>query len=207
MNIIRMALSELNPPERNVRIHSEKQLKEFERSVSMFGQIRPLVVDETDTILAGNGLYKTLLRMGMEEADVYKIEGLTQNQKKKLMIADNKVFNLGIDDLETFNAFLSELQGDLDIPGYDEEILRSMVAEAEEVTEYISDYGTLGTEEIQTIQANGERAEAQIQQNIDAKPVVPSEGSRPPVSGESGEEPAEVRKYATCPNCGEKVWL
>ena len=63
MNVITMPISELKRPERNVRIHTDKQLKEFERSIRMFGQIRPLVVDETNTILAGVGCFETLCRM------------------------------------------------------------------------------------------------------------------------------------------------
>ena len=60
----------------------------------MFGQIRPIVVDENNVILAGNGLYETLLRMNKEDALVYKYEDLTEAQKKKLMIADNKIFEV-----------------------------------------------------------------------------------------------------------------
>lgn len=63
MNVTRKLLSELRRPERNVRMHTDKQLKEFRRSVEMFGQIRPIVVDEDGVILAGNGLYETLLSM------------------------------------------------------------------------------------------------------------------------------------------------
>ena len=54
MKQLTLKLSELVRPERNIRIHTEKQLEEFERSVRMFGQIRPIVVDEKNTILAGN---------------------------------------------------------------------------------------------------------------------------------------------------------
>ena len=43
MEVITMKLSELVKPEKNVRIHTEQQLKEFERSITMFGQIRPIV--------------------------------------------------------------------------------------------------------------------------------------------------------------------
>ena len=64
MQVTRKPLSELKRPQRNVRMHTDKQLKEFRRSVEMFGQIRPIVVDEAGTILAGNGLYETLLQMG-----------------------------------------------------------------------------------------------------------------------------------------------
>lgn len=138
MKQLTMKLKDLIRPERNIRIHTEKQLQEFERSVKMFGQIRPIVIDENNTILAGNGLYETLLRMNREEALVYKYEDLTEAQKKKLMIADNKIFSLGIENLDTLNEFLEELSGDLDIPGFDEEILKQMVADADEITEKIS---------------------------------------------------------------------
>ena len=159
MKQLTLKLSELVRPERNIRIHTEKQLEEFERSVRMFGQIRPIVVDEKNTILAGNGLYETLLRMGEEQALVYKYEDLTESQKKKLMIADNKIFSLGIENLDTLNEFLEELNGDLDIPGFDEEILKQMVADADEVTEKISEYGTLDEEEIQQIKEANEKRE------------------------------------------------
>ena len=166
MKQLTMKLKDLVRPERNIRIHTEKQLAEFERSVRMFGQIRPIVVDENNIILAGNGLYETLLRMNREEALVYKYEDLTEAQKKKLMIADNKIFSLGIENLDTLNEFLEELEGDLDIPGFDEDILRQMVADADEITEKISEYGTLDEEEVRKIkEANEKREQAEATDN------------------------------------------
>ena len=85
MKVVKLPLSDLKKPERNVRMHTEKQLKEFVRSIEMFGQIRPIVVDEDGTILAGNGLYEALKRMGQEKADVLKVTGMSGNQKKKLI--------------------------------------------------------------------------------------------------------------------------
>ena len=84
MKVTKKPLTELHPPERNVRMHTDKQLKEFRRSVEMFGQIRPIVVDEDGIILAGNGLFETLLSMGRTEADCYVVSGMTEAQKKKL---------------------------------------------------------------------------------------------------------------------------
>lgn len=210
MNVITMKLSELVKPEKNVRIHTEQQLKEFERSVTMFGQIRPIVVDENNVVLAGNGLYDTLIQMGRETAEVYKYENLTENQKKKLMIADNKIFSLGIENLDTLNSFLGDLQGDLDIPGFDEEILKQMVSEAEDITDKLSEYGTLDEEEIQSIKENAERKEQQIQKIESGQgqaPVLKSAVPSQPDSERGNEETAEVRKFVTCPNCGEKIWL
>ena len=155
MKVTKKPLAELHPPERNVRMHTDKQLKEFRRSVEMFGQIRPIVVDEGGIILAGNGLFETLLSMGRTEADCYIVSGLTEAQKKKLMLADNKIFGLGVDDLDTMDAFLVELKDDLDIPGFDEDLLKNMVADAEEITETLQEYGTLDEEEVKKIKAAG----------------------------------------------------
>ena len=69
MKVTKKPLAELHPPERNVRMHTDKQLKEFRRSVEMFGQIRPIVVDEGGTILAGNGLFETLLSIHCVRTD------------------------------------------------------------------------------------------------------------------------------------------
>lgn len=209
MEIITMKLVELVKPEKNVRIHTEQQLKEFQRSVKMFGQIRPIVVDENNVILAGNGLYETLIAMGKETADVYKYDNLTENQKKKLMIADNKIFSLGIENLDTLNSFLEDLQGDLDIPGFDEDILKQMVSEAEDVTEKLSEYGTLDDEEIQSIKESGERKEQQIQKaeaeqaTPAPQPIAQPQQEMP----EDSEDTTEVKKFVICPKCGEKIWL
>lgn len=197
-----MKLADLVKPEKNVRIHTEQQLKEFQRSITMFGQIRPIVIDENNVILAGNGLYDTLVAMGKDTADVYRYDNLTENQKKKLMIADNKIFNLGIENLETLYSFLEDLDGDLDIPGFDEEILKQMVSEAEDITSKISEYGTLDEEEIRNIRENGERKDRQIQR------IESEQGDEQPEQepAEDGDT-AEVRKFIICPKCGEKIWL
>lgn len=209
MKQLTMKLKDLIRPERNIRIHTEKQLQEFERSVKMFGQIRPIVIDENNTILAGNGLYETLLRMNREEALVYKYEDLTEAQKKKLMIADNKIFSLGIENLDTLNEFLEELSGDLDIPGFDEEILKQMVADADEITEKIAEYGMLDEDEVQKIKETNERREQREAAESTAQPETPAFGG-----GESelgGSEPdqksVETGRFVICPKCGEKIWL
>lgn len=211
MKQLTMKLKDLVRPERNIRIHTEKQLAEFERSVRMFGQIRPIVVDENDIILAGNGLYETLLRMNREEALVYKYEDLTEAQKKKLMIADNKIFSLGIENLDTLNEFLEELEGDLDIPGFDEDILRQMVADADEITEKISEYGTLDEEEVRKIkEANEKREQAEATDNgADQETDLQLQAPECQSGGDAGagQEPAGTGRFVICPKCGERIWL
>ena len=164
MEVTKMKLKDLIKPEKNVRIHTEQQMKEFQRSV-----------------------------------------------KKKLMIADNKIFSLGFENLETFNSFLEELQGDLDIPGFDEEILKQIVSEADDITNKISEYGILDEEEIQSMRKNAERKEEQIQRieseqqpNQALLPIQPTSES---IVDNEDEDFNKTKKFAICPNCGEKIWL
>lgn len=209
MQITTKKLTELIKPEKNIRIHTEQQFKEFERSIKMFGQIRPIVIDENNVILAGNGLYDTLLRMGYEKAEVYQYTDLTENQKKKLMIADNKIFSLGIENLDTLNVFIEELHDDLDIPGYDSEILRQMVSEAEDITEKLSVYGTLDDEEIASIREKNEKAATIAVQGQEGAPTMLPKAPNKDVSelDNTDNDTAETKRFVICPNCGEKVWL
>ncbi|RHQ90751.1 hypothetical protein DWX83_10135 [Ruminococcus sp. AF21-42] len=217
MKVIKKRLDDLKHPEKNVRIHSEQQIRELKRSLEKFGQTRALVVDENNVILIGNGLYEAMVSLGYQEASVYVKTELSENDKKKLMIADNKTYALGIDNLDTLNEFLEELQGDLDIPGYDEEILQQMVADADEVTEKISEYGTLDESEIQKIkEANEKReqkaAEAEISdnnsENSSENPnTSDNQSSERQNTTETEPEITETRKFVICPNCGEKIWL
>lgn len=202
MNVTRKLLSELRRPERNVRMHTDKQLKEFRRSIEMFGQIRPIVVDEDGVILAGNGLYETLLSMGRTEADCYVVTGLTEAQKKKLMLADNRVFDLGVDDLSALDAFVLELKDDLDIPGYEEDLLRAMVMEADEAADTLSEYGTIDEERIEEIRDARERTEAREEASArNAEEYVP------PAAGTQPQEEGPARRFILCPKCGERIWL
>lgn len=197
MKALKMKLADLRKPVRNIRMHTEAQLKEFERSVLMFGQIRPIVIDERNEILAGNGLYDTLLRLGWTEADVYQFDDLTENQKKKLMIADNKIYGLGVDDYDTLDAFFIELSDDLDIPGFDEEILKSMVSAADDITETMADYGKLSPEEVASVEAAGERKR-------DAVYSAEAESGNE-VTLQQQRTSSEHRATVICPNCGATI--
>ena len=217
MNVTTKRLDALKHPKKNVRIHSEQQIRELKRSLEKFGQTRAIVVDENNVILIGNGLYEAMVSLGYQEASVYVKTELSENDKKKLMIADNKTYALGIDNLDTLNEFLEELQGDLDIPGYDEEILQQMVADADEVTEKISEYGTLDESEIQKIKEANEKREqkaaaAEISdnnsENSSENPnTSDNQTSERQNTTETEPEITETRKFVICPNCGEKIWL
>lgn len=199
MKITKKKISELKHPDRNIRMHTDKQIAEFQRSVKMFGQIRPIVVDENNVILAGNGLFETLVSLNYTEADCYVVTGLSEKEKKKLMLSDNRIFDLGVDDMAAFDAFIQELGDDLDVPGFDEDLLKSLLADAGEVDEMMSSYGLVDEDKKAEISAAKETYEHQEAQ---AQPV---QQTQPVSSVENDSE--EERRFLICPKCGEKIWL
>ena len=128
MKVVQKKLSDLQKIEKNIRRHTQKQLNEYVRSVKMFGQIRPLVVDEKGVILAGNGLYDAMVAIGWEKADCYVVTGLSEVEKKKLMLADNRVYELGMTDTDAFEEIIKSLDGDTDVPGWDADLLETLNA-------------------------------------------------------------------------------
>lgn len=210
MQVKEMKIADLHFPEKNVRIHTENQIKEFIRSIDKFEQIRPVVIDENNTILCGNGLVEAMIRLGRETVFVHQKSNLSENDKKKLMIADNKIFGLGIDNLDVINSFFEDLKNDLDIPGFDDEILKSMVADADEVTQKLSEYGTLNDDEIETIKENGKRREEQIEEIRKEREIETNSGDVQTVQNSEPNISDSVHtgsKYVLCPKCGEKIWL
>ena len=165
----------------------------------MFGQIRPLVIDEDGVVLAGNGLLTALQEMKRETADCYVMKNLTAKDKKKLMLADNKIFELGVNDTNTFDELLRELDGDIDIPGYDEELLKVLTANAKEADEIINSYGNFSEEKIN---------EMKLAQPLTPQPQqTPMPEQQTWTPQQQTEQAQSVKRFVTCPKCGEKIWL
>lgn len=213
MEVVVKALSDLKRPERNVRRHTEKQMSEYIRSITMFGQTKPIVVDEAGEIIIGNGLYEALLRMGVESCDCYVMAGLTVAQKRKLMLADNRVYELGITDMDIFDEIVKELEGDVDIPGWDADLLETINATIDEADDIVENYGVFQPEEIATV--NNRQREEHMPGTAAAPSPAPSfspvQTTSTPTSAEAPVSPPEQEpqqaRTVVCPHCGGTICL
>lgn len=193
-------LADLRPPERNIRMHPDKQIAELKRSIQKNGQTRLMVIDENNVIWIGNGLHMAMMEMGMTEGYCLVKTGMSEKDKKKMMMSDNRIFDLGVDDMDAFDALIAELGDDLDVPGYDEELLQSLIADSEEIDEIMSSYGLVDEgkkEELASAAETYRKEEA-------ARASAPA---APDTNVGHTEEGQPVGKYVVCPKCGEKVWL
>lgn len=210
-----MKLADLRPMEKNVRRHNDKQIGEYVRSLEMFGQIRPMVVDETGMILVGNGMFEAMKRMGWEEADCYVVTGLTEHEKSKLMLADNRVYELGMTDMDAFDSIIADLAGDFDIPGWDDELLETLTASTAAATEMVQNYGVYDQEEVQRVQerqkfdhsaaATAETVQQPQEAAQDSLPEAAPVPHREEMQLAEGPEEALPGKFIICPHCGERI--
>lgn len=205
MKIEVIKLAELKPLEKNVRKHNEKQIRELIRSLDQFGQTRAIIVDEDNNVLIGNGLYMAMRQRGDDVAECSRITGLTENQKKKLVITDNKIYALGIDDYSVITDFINDitLDGDFDIAGFDDDVIRQMTKELDEINTDVMNYGTVPQEVAQAQQAVTEKRENESAQVVqEQRPSAEQPVYTAPVSAAVNTE-----RTIICPACGEVIHL
>lgn len=223
MKIERLLIADLRPAEKNTRIHNRKQIEELVRSFRMFGQIRPIIIDEDNVIWCGNGFYEAAREAGETEIDAYRITGLTDSQKKKLMMADNQTFLLGATNTAIMDEFLTEMQ-DFDVPGFDAETLEQLYGSMEEATNEMQSYGVVDDNTVQSI-GNVEASRSAVQEERVFVHDEVQKGSYPPSTrAETHDESLpptikaangmlnvpqdkNTRPFIVCPKCGEKIWV
>jgi len=197
-------INDLKPLEKNVRKHNDKQIDELIKSVEQFGQTRAMVIDENNNILIGNGLYYALLKMNREEVQCFRKTGLSEIEKKKLILSDNKIYGLGLDDYEEINNYIQEItgMGDFEIAGYDKFILEQMTATDEQVEEAIKDYGTITDTKFIQEEPKQEINNTYIEKEPEVKSEPVTMVTETTINAEKNE-----KKYIVCPSCGEMIYL
>lgn len=120
-HIEHIKISELKAYENNAKKHPEKQLKLLEKSINEFGFVSPVLIDEDNNIIAGHGRTEAAKRLGIDKVPCVRVEGLTEEQRKAYIIADNKLNELGSWDkslVASEISLLSTLNFNVDITGF-----------------------------------------------------------------------------------------
>lgn len=82
---------EIKPNPRNPRTHSKAQIQQIAASIDAFGFGSPVLVDEALVTLAGWGRVMATDSLGIPEIPAVQIVGLTEAEKRALVLADNKI--------------------------------------------------------------------------------------------------------------------
>lgn len=123
LNVQQIELEQLVPYARNARTHSETQVAQIAGSIAEFGFVNPVLVGGDNIIIAGHGRVMAAKKLGLKTVPTIKLDHLTENQRRALVIADNKIAeNAGWDEellrLELQN--LADEDFDLDLLGFDD---------------------------------------------------------------------------------------
>ena len=114
MELKKLKLTEIKPYGKNPR-KNDGAVDAVAESIKQCGYCSPIVVDENYEVLAGHTRLKALKKLGRKECEVVVKEGLTEEQKQKYRILDNKTGEFAEWDLDV----LQEQLKDLDFKGFD----------------------------------------------------------------------------------------
>ena len=123
-------VEDLIPYVNNSRKHSDEQVAQIASSIKEFGWTNPILIDGTNSIIAGHGRLMAARKLKMEEVPTIELSHLTDTQRKALVIADNKLALNADWDTTLLTIELDELLKDgfaLDILGFNADELSALL--------------------------------------------------------------------------------
>lgn len=92
METYKINISEISNTTYNPRVIDTFKYETLKKSITDLPDMleaRPIIIDENNSIIAGNMRYRALCELGYTEVWVKKIDSFTEEQKKELMVKDN----------------------------------------------------------------------------------------------------------------------
>ena len=123
---------------KNSKLHPPEQIQQIANSITEFGFLDPIAIDENGEILEGHGRYLAAVDiLNLKSVPTFQVLGLTEEQKIAYRVQHNKLtMNTDFDPdlLKIDMDFLNEMSFDLTLTGFDSEDLSSYLSL--EKTEY-----------------------------------------------------------------------
>lgn len=179
-------VSELKEFPNNPNIHPEEQVKAIAKSMDTYGQYYPIIVDEKMQILCGHGKKLAIEMLGKTEAEVVIMHGLSDKQKMKLVLEDNKIQSLSYVNFGKVEDIIREI-GETDIIGYTNDYLEAII------------------NEVSTDNMGVDFTQPAKKKAVEEIPTEKQEGQHEEFEDiESGMQSARTM---VCPHCGKEITL
>lgn len=131
MNLVPINLEDIKPFARNPRVHTEKQIEQIARSITDFGWVTPIVVDEKNNLIAGHGRVLAAKKLRMRTVPGLIVDRWDEKKKRAYRIADNEIAALSFWDDGLLSAELNHLLAedfDLSLVGFSDGALDRLLA-------------------------------------------------------------------------------
>ena len=120
MKIEKIAIKEIKPNKNNAKLHPQWQLDQIKESIVQFGNNDPIAIDENNVVIEGHGRLIALEQLGYEEAEIIRLEHLTEEQKSAYILAHNKLTMNTDFDLTILEEELEKIESiDMEDFGFD----------------------------------------------------------------------------------------
>jgi hypothetical protein len=107
MNIEQLPISSVSKDPANARKHPERNLEQIKASLRRFGQQKPIVVDATNVVRAGNGTLAAAIALGWTTIAAVRSE-LVKTELTAYAITDNRSAELATWDTEILSATFAD---------------------------------------------------------------------------------------------------
>ncbi|MGA2033586.1 MAG: ParB/Srx family N-terminal domain-containing protein [Thermoguttaceae bacterium] len=91
---IDLEVCRLKPSGGSLRRRQRRSIDEIAKSIHEFGFLQPIVVDAHYAVIIGNGRLEAAKQLGYATVPVVIVKGLTEDQRRRLQIADNRLAEL-----------------------------------------------------------------------------------------------------------------
>jgi DNA modification methylase len=131
---LKVSLESVQEDPSNARHHTNESSAQIAESLRQFGQRKPIVVNTTtECILAGNGTLRAARQLGWTHIAAVRVED-DYATATGYAIADNRTAELSEWNPAAIQALFKDIDNPLDIPGVDDEWLKSLVFPDDELT-------------------------------------------------------------------------
>src|SRR6516162_8690807 len=119
-NVVWRPIGDLKKYPGNPRRHPESQIAGLMKSIRHYWT-NPILIDEIGTILAGHGRWEAARRLGMREVPTVTVSGLSDAEKRAVVIADNRLPEQAVWDFDLLRGHfqdLIKLDFDVELTGF-----------------------------------------------------------------------------------------
>lgn len=109
LEIIELPPGDIRPDPKNPRLHGKRHVRQLAKSLDAFGFNAPILLDDTNQIIAGHGRHAAALHLGLATVPTICLGHLDAEQRRAYMVADNRLGDLSKWDGKILAGVMLEL--------------------------------------------------------------------------------------------------